>query len=156
MVNVTGIIDWDEAHFVPRFATCVPPRWLWQPKWWKYNDNNRNEEAEDDAAGKDDIGHDTNEDEESEDEESRDDNEWQDEPLDPDYNAPSTPEEAEIKRAFEGAVGERWVFDATSPWAPLARRLLQFSRRIMYSQQDDENAAEWKKRWGQPPMLCNV
>ena len=27
---LTGVIDWDEAIFAPRFATCLPPVWLWQ------------------------------------------------------------------------------------------------------------------------------
>ena len=27
---LTGVIDWDETIFAPRFATCQPPVWLWQ------------------------------------------------------------------------------------------------------------------------------
>ncbi len=27
---ITSIIDWDEAIFAPKFATCQPPVWLWQ------------------------------------------------------------------------------------------------------------------------------
>lgn len=131
---ITGIIDWDDANFAPRFATCIPPRWLWQPEWTK-NTNNKedgNEEYQDD----DDDCEDCNGQSES-----------NAEPLDAEGNAPSTPEDAEIKRAFEEAVGERWVWEATSPWFPLARRLLQFSRRILTSQQDEDNAVEWKRRW---------
>lgn len=27
---ITAIIDWDEPIFAPKFATCLPPVWLWQ------------------------------------------------------------------------------------------------------------------------------
>lgn len=26
---ITGILDWDEACFAPKFVTCMPPAWLW-------------------------------------------------------------------------------------------------------------------------------
>ncbi|KAK0511922.1 hypothetical protein JMJ35_005772 [Cladonia borealis] len=26
---ITGILDWDSAMFAPRFASCVPPMWIW-------------------------------------------------------------------------------------------------------------------------------
>ena len=28
-VQVTGILDWDEAVFAPKFVNCEPPGWLW-------------------------------------------------------------------------------------------------------------------------------
>lgn len=28
-LQVTGILDWDEAIFAPKFRNCQPPRWLW-------------------------------------------------------------------------------------------------------------------------------
>ena len=28
-INVTGILDWDDAVFAPKFVTCEPPGWLW-------------------------------------------------------------------------------------------------------------------------------
>ncbi|KAK8134125.1 hypothetical protein PG984_006137 [Apiospora sp. TS-2023a] len=142
---ITGVIDWDEANFVPRFATCVPPRWLWQSRWWKQDDDN-GDEAVDDENDENDEKED-GVDDNDENEECDDEHDWHNEPLDVEGNAPTTPEEAEIKRVFEEAIGERWVSEATSPWFPLARRLLQFSRRIMYGQQDDEDVADWKRRW---------
>ncbi len=30
---ITGIIDWDDVMFMPRFLTCVPPLWLWLPSF---------------------------------------------------------------------------------------------------------------------------
>ncbi|KAK7920943.1 hypothetical protein PG985_008965 [Apiospora marii] len=137
---VTGIIDWDDANFSPRFATCIPPRWLWQPDWAKNTDNEDEEDADDGE----------NEENQDDDDECEDCNghyEGNAEPLDAEGNEPSTPEDAEIKKVFEDAVGERWVWEATSPWFPLARRLLQFSRRILTTQQDEDDAAEWKRRW---------
>ncbi|KAI0840737.1 hypothetical protein F5Y06DRAFT_294000 [Hypoxylon sp. FL0890] len=29
-ITITGVLDWDDALFVPRFASRVPPRWLWR------------------------------------------------------------------------------------------------------------------------------
>ncbi|KAK6845292.1 hypothetical protein PG995_015402 [Apiospora arundinis] len=126
--TITGIIDWDDVNFAPRFAARILPRWLWQTGWG--DDGNEEAQDDDDECGQCGHGHD-----------------WNEEPLDVAGNEPSTPEDAEIKRAFEKAAGEHWIWEATSPWFPLARRLLQFSRRIMYTQQDDDNIDEWKAKW---------
>ena len=141
---ITGVIDWDDANFVPRFAARIPPRWLWQTGW-----------GVDEDHGED---HDEDHDDGYEEGENKDDDgcctcdcgnrrDWNEEPLDVQGNEPTTPEDADIKKAFEEAVGENWVWEATSPLFSLARRLLQFSRRILYTQQDDDNIDEWKRRW---------
>ena len=28
-LEITAIIDWDEAVFAPKFVNCMPPRWIW-------------------------------------------------------------------------------------------------------------------------------
>ena len=28
-LKITGILDWDQTKFVPRFVSCCPPPWLW-------------------------------------------------------------------------------------------------------------------------------
>ncbi|KAK8086817.1 hypothetical protein PG994_001791 [Apiospora phragmitis] len=133
---VTGIIDWDDANFVPRFAARLPPRWLWQTGWWKHED-------------KDDETEENNDDEYENDEcaDGKDEFYWVEEPLDDEGNAPETPDDAEIKRVFEEAVGEHWVWEATSPWFPLARRILQFSQRTLFWGRDFPLITEWKDRW---------
>ena len=35
-IEVTGILDWDEAVFAPKFVNCEPPGWLWG---FKVNDH---------------------------------------------------------------------------------------------------------------------
>ncbi|KAK7977733.1 hypothetical protein PG996_003786 [Apiospora saccharicola] len=137
--GITGIIDWDNANFVPRFAARVPPRWLWQTSWWKHEDKEDQAEEEN--------GRDDEDDEDKECEDGKNEFYWVEEPLDTEGNAPETPEDAEIKRVFEEAVGECWIEEATSPWFPLARRILQFSQRTLFWGWDFELITEWKERW---------
>ncbi|KAK6825003.1 hypothetical protein PG987_012497 [Apiospora arundinis] len=141
--TITGIIDWDDVNFAPRFAARILPRWLWQTGWGVHDDED--EVTEEDIASDD--GNEEAQDDDDECGQCGHGHDWNEEPLDVAGNEPSTPEDAEIKRAFEKAAGEHWIWEATSPWFPLARRLLQFSRRIMYTQQDDDNIDEWKAKW---------
>lgn len=32
---VTGILDWDDAHFAPAVVSFSPPAWLWMTGYWK-------------------------------------------------------------------------------------------------------------------------
>ena len=29
--KIAGVLDWDDAIFAPRFVSCRPPNWLWDP-----------------------------------------------------------------------------------------------------------------------------
>lgn len=31
-IEITGILDWDSALFLPQFMGCCPPGWLWMPR----------------------------------------------------------------------------------------------------------------------------
>ncbi|KAI2637224.1 hypothetical protein GGS26DRAFT_604176 [Hypomontagnella submonticulosa] len=114
-IGITGILDWDCALFVPRFAARIAPRWLWHPELMGCNT-----ELE--------IQVET-------------------EPLDPLDDSPNSMANAEVKRAFEDAVGESWVSEATGRWFPLARNLLTFGQQNLYSNSTDGNVAVWEKRW---------
>ncbi|KAI1458053.1 hypothetical protein F4805DRAFT_474725 [Annulohypoxylon moriforme] len=118
-ITITGVLDWDEAMFVPKFAGRILPRWLWQsaPADWSgtvsgtvsYFDDN--------------------------------------EPLDFEGSGPNSLENVEIKSAFDNAVGEAWLSEASSEWLALARALLAFSREHLYSEETDEKIALWKNKW---------
>ncbi|KAK8039031.1 hypothetical protein PG993_007442 [Apiospora rasikravindrae] len=137
---ITGIIDWDDANFVPRFAARVPPGWLWQSGWWKEEDGDERDRG-------DMLDEDGDEGEDETCEECDEDYDWIEEPLDVEKNAPQTPEDAEIKRVFEEAVGERWVWESTKPWFPFARRLLRFSQQTLFFGQDFTLVSQWKDKW---------
>ncbi|KAM5349163.1 hypothetical protein ACJ41O_008986 [Fusarium nematophilum] len=32
---ITGVLDWDDAHFAPAVVSFSPPAWLWMKGWWK-------------------------------------------------------------------------------------------------------------------------
>ncbi|KAI4869602.1 hypothetical protein F4820DRAFT_384488 [Hypoxylon rubiginosum] len=68
------------------------------------------------------------------------------EPLDPNDNEPDSPENAEIKIAFEAAVGEKWLSESTEKWYPFARRLLRFGRQNIYDE-DVSNLLMWTRKW---------
>lgn len=38
-IQVTGILDWDEAVFAPKFVSCEPPAWLWQDNFDRVGKN---------------------------------------------------------------------------------------------------------------------
>lgn len=105
-IVITGVLDWDEALFTPRFAGRVLPRWLWR----KLN---------------------SEEDEE--------------EPLDTVENEPDSSENAEVKRAFERAVGGEWLSEATDKHFPFARKLLRFGHRD--NPEDYDKIWMWERRW---------
>ena len=44
---VTGILDWDDAHFAPAVVSFVPPAWLWMAGWWRGYDEEGYLEEED-------------------------------------------------------------------------------------------------------------
>ncbi|KAI1770279.1 hypothetical protein F4818DRAFT_455789 [Hypoxylon cercidicola] len=69
------------------------------------------------------------------------------EPLDPNENEPDSPENTEIKRVFEAAVGEAWVSESTGKPYPFARRLLRFGRQDTYDGEDIGNLLEWIGNW---------
>ncbi|KAI0387762.1 hypothetical protein F5Y04DRAFT_286769 [Hypomontagnella monticulosa] len=69
------------------------------------------------------------------------------EPLDPKDNEPDSPENAEVKRVFEDAMGENWVSEATAAVCPYARRLLTFSRRSLYFDEEIKDVIKWIDQW---------
>ncbi|KAI0889077.1 uncharacterized protein GGS22DRAFT_196765 [Annulohypoxylon maeteangense] len=117
-ITITGVLDWDDAMFVPKFAARVLPRWLWQSV--------PNEESKSESTSEYSYGV---------------------EPLDSRKTEPNSPQNAEIKLAFDSAVGERWVSEATGEWYTLARALIRFSRECVTSNSTFEHLAQWKEKW---------
>ena len=35
IIFVTGILDWDDAHFAPAVISFSRLAWLWMAGWWK-------------------------------------------------------------------------------------------------------------------------
>ncbi|KAI1386520.1 uncharacterized protein F4822DRAFT_444901 [Hypoxylon trugodes] len=70
----------------------------------------------------------------SEDEDSSRYTGFQMEPLDPKENNPDSPENAEIKRVFDDAMGKSWVSEATGNGYAIARQLYMFSLRTAFQQ----------------------
>ncbi|KAI1759663.1 hypothetical protein GGR53DRAFT_527014 [Hypoxylon sp. FL1150] len=68
------------------------------------------------------------------------------EPLIPEENEPDSPENEEIKKAFESVVGESWVAEATGKWYPFARRLLKVARESAYDGEDIDCVYDWAKK----------
>ncbi|KAI0161171.1 hypothetical protein GGR52DRAFT_163151 [Hypoxylon sp. FL1284] len=66
--------------------------------------------------------------------------------LEPEANASDSPENAEIKHAFENAVGEHWVSEATGKWYPVARRLLKIARETLIDDEDMDNITSWMEK----------
>ncbi|KAB5536649.1 hypothetical protein GE09DRAFT_1140758 [Coniochaeta sp. 2T2.1] len=125
---ITGIIDWDEAVYAPKFATALAPWWLWElppPE----------EEQEKKPEGEDDDPY-TYHVDPMEDEETF-------EKVDSE-----PPELAAVKRAWEEAIGPEYAESAMSHYAILARRVLRFSLawQWAYWWQDlySQTLAEWK------------
>ncbi|KAI0009680.1 kinase-like domain-containing protein [Xylariaceae sp. FL0662B] len=120
-IVITGVLDWDEASFGPRFAGRIPPWWLWWDRPRRGTDEREN--TENSSA----------------------------EPLDRQkwelrYN-PASPEQAEIKKVFEDAVGEDWVAEATKKQYPFARKLFEFSQENCLLGNETEKAKKWKELW---------
>ncbi|KAI1075581.1 hypothetical protein F5B20DRAFT_585171 [Whalleya microplaca] len=116
---ITGVLDWDNAKFGPRFAGRVPPWWLWHEHHGSKDANLSTDYIE----------------------EPWDPKEWEQK-----YE-PDSPENAEIKKAFEDAAGEGWVAEATKKHYPFARNLLHFSQTYLYDGNEDKKAKMWKEKW---------
>ncbi|XXG98403.1 hypothetical protein Hte_004726 [Hypoxylon texense] len=69
------------------------------------------------------------------------------EPLEPEGSEPDSPENAEIKRAFEDAVGESWVAEATGKCYPIARKLLKLARDSRCDGEDIDSILSWTKTY---------
>lgn len=39
-IEITAILDWDEAVFAPKFVNCMPPAWLWDDEYENHFDEN--------------------------------------------------------------------------------------------------------------------
>lgn len=118
---ITGVIDWDDAAFAPRFMACRPPDWLWDPN----NVNNDiNTKITDSLAGdyRDGGGRETSGcGERTLDEESL-------EPL-----QPQSVDALEIKQAFDSSVGKEYCSRAYDPRFIVLRRLLHHSLHAKWS-----------------------
>jgi aminoglycoside phosphotransferase (APT) family kinase protein len=99
---ITGIIDWDEAVYAPKFVDAVAPTWLWVPR-----------------EGKDDE-----EEEEVVVEEVPDD---ENETYDRAWEVPPSDELRQVRRAFATAAGKECVDSCTDHYAIFARRILRFA-----------------------------
>ncbi|KAI1450377.1 hypothetical protein F5Y02DRAFT_426605 [Annulohypoxylon stygium] len=119
-ITITGILDWDDATFVPRFAGRVFPKWLWE-KQAPGPSGSMSESHFSYLYGS--------------------------ELLDPEKIGPKSPQNAEIKLVFDKAVGEGWVSDAASEWFALARAIIPFSERTCFSSYCDKRHAIWKDKW---------
>jgi hypothetical protein len=119
---ITGIIDWDEAVYAPKFAAAVAPTWLWEPPEEKEDDDKEEEDDEDDE---DDDG-------------SVQDPDIDEEKFEKSNAEPPTPELQAVKRAWEDAVGPECADSARDHYAILARRILRFAA-----------AWQWEDWWHQ-------
>ncbi|KAI1092674.1 hypothetical protein F5B19DRAFT_492092 [Rostrohypoxylon terebratum] len=125
-ITITGILDWDDAQFVPRFAGRVFPKWLWQSDETESKHTPDPNESMDESLFRYLYGP---------------------ELLDPKKSEPDSPQNAEIKLAFDKAMGESWVSEAASEWFVLARAILPFSERKLFSNYTPRQCAIWKDKW---------
>ena len=44
IATITGILDWDSAHFAPAIIAFAPPAWLWVKDYWADDDQGISEE----------------------------------------------------------------------------------------------------------------
>ncbi|KAH9883919.1 hypothetical protein F4778DRAFT_788098 [Xylariomycetidae sp. FL2044] len=123
---ISGILDWDDARFVPQFCGRIPPCWLWRSDLWQSDSDRRSG----DGASIDDAN---------------------EEPLEPEDKEADSPENAEIKRAFEEAVGCAWASEATRKDLTLARKLFGFSHNLVFLSSEERKLEEWIRRWDQMP-----
>ncbi|KAK9779347.1 putative Aminoglycoside phosphotransferase domain-containing protein [Seiridium cardinale] len=107
---ITGILDWHGPIFAPDFMAATAPRWLW-----------RTQEEDETPAEQ------TNE-ENSDLYEPKFDKNL--EPIDVIDIEPDSPEDAEIKEAFDNIMGEEWKRQAYSLDYIFARRILLASFAI--------------------------
>lgn len=119
---ITGVLDWDNTGFTPQFAACRPPDWLWDPNSMKENTSTKEHSSLDGdsaARGNSNTG-------------DSDKAKSDDEPLKP--IQPQTPEDLEIKQAFDLSAGEVYCSMAYDPRFIVSRSLLNY---CLYVQWDD-------------------
>ncbi|KAI0007802.1 kinase-like domain-containing protein [Xylariaceae sp. FL0662B] len=113
---ITGVIDWDDAAFAPRFVASRPPDWLWDSEAFKSHNKTTERgivvEGEEDNEDKEEDNDDT---------ESGSD----EEPLE--AVQPQTSDALEIKETFDSSAGEAYIKGAYEPRFAIARRLLRHS-----------------------------
>jgi hypothetical protein len=120
---ITGIIDWDEAIYAPKFVAAVAPTWLWIPR--EEEDENKDEDGEDEEEEEDDDD-DDDEIAVSDDEEN--------ETYARAWEEPPSDELREVRREFCLAAGDECVDSCTDHYAIIARRIMRF-------------ALEWQWPW---------
>ena len=116
---VTGILDWDEAIFAPKFMNCMPPAWVWDDTVF-------------DGHRVDDDGLDP----------------WPYE-LSGANVTPLTLEKQELKRIFEHHAGSQWLHLAYDESYRLCRGLFRIAREGLNDNQSWKAAErileEWKR-----------
>ena len=114
---ITGILDWDEAIFAPKFMNCMPPAWLWDDAVFS--------EHRVDNDGLD---------------------PWPYE-LSGANVTPSTLEQQELKRIFEHHAGSQWLRWAYDDSYRLCRGLLRIAREGLNDNQSWKAAERILKEW---------
>ncbi|KAL8784049.1 MAG: hypothetical protein Q9195_009199 [Heterodermia aff. obscurata] len=114
---VTGILDWDEAIFAPKFMSCMPPAWLWDDAVF---DEHR---VEDDGLDP-----------------------WPYE-LRGANVTPSTLEKQELKRIFEHHAGSQWLRWAYDDSYRLCRGLFRIAREGLNDNQSWKAAERILEEW---------
>lgn len=114
---ITGILDWDEAIFAPKFMNCVPPAWLW-------------DDAVLDEHRVDDDGMDP----------------WPYE-LSGANETPFTLEKQELKRIFEHHAGSQWLRMAYDEPYRLCRGLFRIAREGLNDNQSWKAAERILEDW---------
>ncbi|KAI1244063.1 hypothetical protein MGN70_013931 [Eutypa lata] len=116
---ISGVLDWDDPVFAPAFIAATPPWWLWQ-----------NEEEEESVDSDVPIFEDS-----------------EMEPIAREALEADTPENSEVKRAFEDVVGQQWVHQAYQPEFAYARRALALARLSLWSDTHVLAFFEMKDMW---------
>ena len=114
---ITGILDWDEAIFAPKFMNCMPPAWLW-------------DDAVFDEHRFDDDGLDP----------------WPYE-LGGANVMPLTEEKRELKRIFENHAGPLWCFMAYDESYRLCRGLFRIAKEGLNDSQSWKAAQRILEDW---------
>ncbi|OTB06592.1 hypothetical protein M426DRAFT_20691 [Hypoxylon sp. CI-4A] len=69
------------------------------------------------------------------------------ETFDPKINEPDSPQNAEIKKAFEDIVGESWISEAMDKGYSYARRLFGYGIDAIHSGADAKDLMKWLDAW---------
>jgi hypothetical protein len=104
-LQITGILDWDDAVFLPSFVGCVLPNWIWA--WEGQNDDDEN----------------VNDDE------------------------PATPEQQELKRLFENAVGPEFLHQGRETGFRLPRRMIPWALHGIHATWDMKAVDSFLDDW---------